>query len=547
MLCVTENILPVRIMDCAQSVENVRTLLREKSVQIALDEPDVCKAYGGFIVFDFGREYSGGVRVLCHTAGGGAKIRIRFGESYSEANAESGHKGACNDHSPRDFYADICDYSDLTFGQTGFRFVRIDFPSGIQVELKSVYAAYTHCGLKRIGDFTCSDALINEIFDTASRTAYLCVQNGMIWDGIKRDRLVWMGDMYPEIKALSYTYGATDEIKNSLRFVVRTNPRLGWIQRMPSYTVWFAMALYAYFRHTVDMEFLRECGDYLLALGELFDGCVSENGRLLFNDEREEGRPVFLDWQTSDLPETEHGVSALLKVAAQNGIYLCEKCGLSCHSFLRVIEKLGRRNIVKTKYKQITAMQSLSGDRDLNACAEEIVRGGAEGMSTFMSYFILSAAAKGGENAAALNMLKEYYGGMLARGATSFWEDFDVAWLLDSGRIDQPTPAGFKDLHADFGAHCYKGLRHSLCHGWSCGAAPFLIEHVLGIKIEDAGCRTIGVKPLLGELSYARGSIATPYGKLTVRAERDPNGKTRTHVDAPAPIRIIATQEQNHR
>ena len=133
---VTENILPVRITDFAQGVENSQTLLREKSVQIALDEPAVCRAYGGFIVLDFGREYSGGVRVLCHTVGGGnVKIRIRFGESYTEANAEIGYKGMCNDHSPRDFYAEICDYSDLTFGQTGFRFVRLDFPSGVKTEL----------------------------------------------------------------------------------------------------------------------------------------------------------------------------------------------------------------------------------------------------------------------------------------------------------------------------------------------------------------------------------------------------------------------------
>ncbi|MDE6965772.1 MAG: alpha-L-rhamnosidase, partial [Clostridiales bacterium] len=156
---------------------------------------------------------------------------------------------------------------------------------------------------------------------------------------------------------------------------------------------------------------------------------------------------------------------------------------------------------------------------------------------------IMSAAAKGGENAAAIKMLKEYYGGMLARGATSFWEDFDVEWLSGSGRIDEPTPTGFKDLHADFGAHCYKGLRHSLCHGWSCGAAPYLIENVLGIKIEDAGCRKISVSPALGELAYASGCFVTPYGKASVRVERDKNGNAVAHIDAPAQIEVITKNE----
>ncbi|MDE7395196.1 MAG: hypothetical protein K2M95_03645 [Clostridiales bacterium] len=536
----TEYILPKRIPDVSSDVINAHTLLCEKDRQIALDERDVCKFCGGYIVLDFGRELHGGVRILCHKAGNGsAKVRIRFGESYGEANAATGERGACNDHAPRDVSVLLADYSDLTFGQTGFRFVRIDFPSGINVELKSVYAAFTHCGLPQIGDFTCSDALVNEIYDTARYTAYLCVQNGMIWDGIKRDRLVWIGDLYPEIKALSYVYGGADEIKNSLRFAMHTNPQPGWIQRMPSYTIWFVLALYEYCFYTDDGAFLRECCEYLSALGALFDDCVSDNGRLLFNAKRGEGKPIFLDWQTADLPETEHGVSALLKIAAQKGIYLCTKLGANCDSFRSVLKKLGRRKIAETAYKQITALQALSGDRGARACAQEIVRGGSTGVSAFMSYFILSAAAIGGENTAALNMCKAYYGGMLSRGATSFWEDFRVEWLSGSGRIDEPTPAGVKDLHADFGAHCYTGYRHSLCHGWSCGAVPYFIEQVLGVKIEDAGCRKISVRPDLGELTFARGSIATPYGKITVHAEKDKNRNTVTQIEAPEEIRII--------
>ena len=539
---ITEYLYPVRCVDMTQGIKNAQTLLREKPVQIALDETDVCKICGGHIVLDFGRELSGGVRLLCHTASGDARVRIRFGESYGEANAEPGEKGACNDHSPRDFYAALVDFSDLTFGQTGFRFVRLDFPEGVTIELKSVCAAFTHCGLPYTGDFACSDALVNEIYETARYTAHLCVQNDRIWDGVKRDRLVWIGDIYPEIKALLYTYGGMDCMKNSLRFAMHTNPQPGWIQRMPSYTIWFVAALYEYVYYTDDTAFLRECADYLVSLGALFDDCVSDRGELLFNDKREKGKPVFLDWQTTNLPETEHGVSALLKIVAQNGMYLCKKLRLPCDAFIRVAEKLGRRKIVKTNYKQITAMQSLSGERDAAACAKEIVRGGAAGVSAFMSGFILSAAAKGGEERAALTMCKEYYGGMLSRGATSFWEDFDIAWLTDSGRIDEPTPAGKKDLHGDFGKYCYTGFRHSLCHGWACGPAPYLVECVLGIRIEESGCRKISVTPRLGDLTFARGSIATPYGKVTVRAEKDVRGKTVTHVDAPAQIEAIVPQ-----
>ena len=101
--------------------------------------------------------------------------------------------------------------------------------------------------------------------------------------------------------------------------------------------------------------------------------------------------------------------------------------------------------------------------------------GGANGMSTFMSYYILKAVASFDKNKA-INMMKEYYGAMLEKGATTFWEDFDINWAENSCRIDEFPKDNQKDIHGDFGAFCYKGFRHSLCHGWSAGVLQFIKE-----------------------------------------------------------------------
>ena len=34
-----------------------------------------------------------------------------------------------------------------------------------------------------------------------------------------------------------------------------------------------------------------------------------------------------------------------------------------------------------------------------------------------------------------------------------------------------------KYMNGDYGAHCYVGFRHSLCHGWSAGVVKFIKEH----------------------------------------------------------------------
>ena len=96
-------------------------------------------------------------------------------------------------------------------------------------------------------------------------------------------------------------------------------------------------------------------------------------------------------------------------------------------------------------------------------------------MSTFMSYYILKAVASF-DKAAAIAMMKEYYGAMLDKGATTFWEDFDITWAEKSCRIDAFPKEGEKDIHGDFGDHCYIGFRHSLCHGWSAGVLQFIQE-----------------------------------------------------------------------
>ncbi len=67
-------------------------------------------------------------------------------------------------------------------------------------------------------------------------------------------------------------------------------------------------------------------------------------------------------------------------------------------------------------------------------------------------------------------------------GATTFWEDFDVLDVANSGQIDELIPPTNFDIHGDFGGYCYVGYRHNLCHGWASGSTPWLSQHVLGIQ-----------------------------------------------------------------
>ena len=127
-------------------------------------------------------------------------------------------------------------------------------------------------------------------------------------------------------------------------------------------------------------------------------------------------------------------------------------------------------------------------------------------------YYVLQAMAEAGRVDAALGIIRTYWGAMLDKGATTFWEDFNIDWLPNAGRIDELLPTGKKDLHGDFGAYCYAGFRHSLCHGWASGPTAWLSEQVLGVKPLEPGCRRVRIAPAIGEFEMGRGHLSNASG-----------------------------------
>lgn len=476
-----EYLLPVSIK-AAGNMEAQENLLKAKTACVSFkdDGSAVFTQKGAYVVLDFGKELCGSVRIITGTAENGpASFRITFGESLTEACAAIGEKNATNDHSPRDFQAVVPGLSDLCFGMSGFRFARLELLSRHPVYIRNVYGVNTLPVFEKEGSISSSDPKLNQIMDTAAYTLKLNLQNGYIWDGIKRDRLVWAGDLHQEIVLASYLYGDRAHITNSLRFLKEETPAHAWINGIPSYSAWWVINLCDYYRLSGDRAFLEECRGYALAVVQNFDRCIDEKGEMDFSAATH-WMPYFLDWPTTDTPDAKIGTAALLVYMAKK--YLKIQENPACR---RIIEKLSAYLDMDCRFKQTRAFQILAG-RDPKNQAAFLEKGGAEGLSTFMAYYILKADAMAG-GTKMLTMVKEYFGGMLSRGATTFWEDFDISWLEGSGRIDQFPQLGQRDIHGDHGAFCYEGFRHSLCHGWSSGVLAFIIEDMMGLTLEQGG------------------------------------------------------------
>ena len=525
-------------------VQNSQALLANKSKQIPLCNADGCvmvsRGENPAIVLDFGQELHGGLEFSVHKITGAkqAKIRIRFGESVTETMSQlGGVTNATNDHARRDLTLTVQELSMNPVGETGFRFVRIDLLTpDVSITINTVKAVMIFRDVPYLGSFSCDDELLNQIWNVGAYTVHLNMQQ-YIWDGIKRDRLVWIGDLHPEIATIQAVFGNQKIIGDSLDFVVAETPPGQWMNNIPSYSMWWIIIQHDYFMQFGDLEYLQKQIPYMKNICRMLTMHIDEYGKDCTPDMR------FVDWPTKDNADaTDVGLQALHTLANQYAMQLftlvgetqmAEQCRMDA-------QRLKKWQVHMADAKQANALAVIAGLLDAKtANAQSLSCGGAEGLSAFMGYYILLARAMAGDVSGALDTIREYWGGMLKLGATTFWEDFDIRWLEHAAPIDRLPKEYEVDVHGTYGRHCYQGFRHSLCHGWASGPTSWMTRYILGVQILEPGCRKILVKPQLCGLKWVRGTYPTPEGVLEIEHRTQENGGVKTVIHAPKGIEVI--------
>lgn len=238
------------------------------------------------------------------------------------------------------------------------------------------------------------------------------------------------------------------------------------MNRYPTYSMWWIIIIADYYEKTKCTAFAKKQFPYMLDLLKQMNACIEKDGNLNYS-------AYFVDWPTVGKEDEVMGVRAVNIIACKKAIVLLKYFGAETAVVEEMLTKLLKKDIVATS-KQVLGLKYFAvglTEED----KKKLVECGAKGMSTFMSYYILKAVASF-DKAKAIEMMKEYYGGMLKKGATTFWEDFDLEWTKKSNDLIRLPKDDEKDIHGDFGNYCYKGFRHSLCHGWSAGVIAFIKE-----------------------------------------------------------------------
>ena len=309
-----------------KGVTNEGNLLKKDRGQSLLQDPIApCVLTGtSGIILDFGVEIQGSVEIFTPMTKekNNPTLRIRMGESVMECLTPVGSKGATNDHAIRDQVITLPWLGNITVGRSGFRFCLLEAADPTKpVQISEVRAIASVRNIPYLGSFRCNDEKLNKIWATGAWTVHVNMQD-YLWDGIKRDRLVWIGDMHPEVSTISVVFGNNECVPRSLDLTRDVTPVSEWMNGISSYSMWWILIHEQWYMNQGDLDYLKKQRPYMQALLTKLCGLVGADGKEKIDGMR------FLDWPSSPNKQgVTAGLQALLTMTLDSGARMMDTLG----------------------------------------------------------------------------------------------------------------------------------------------------------------------------------------------------------------------------
>ncbi len=470
------------------------------------------------ILLDFGKETLGFIKL--HGLNGKGKLSVYYGESKEEAlspeHCEALDRVDVNNSIKKDQTMKL---------SKAFRFVNVQYDGS--VGLDSVSMLYEYADVKERGNFTCSDAEINRIYDVAKYTFQLNTREFFI-DSIKRDRWVWSGDAYQSYLMNYYSFFDKETVTRTMLALRGKDPVTGHINTIMDYTFYWFLGIYDYYLYTGDKSFITQ---FYPRMQTLMQYCLNRRNA----DGLMQGLPgdwIFIDWAAGLSKKGEVSFEQLLLARSLETMALCADIAndaASAAKYKSLSDELRKKlfGIYWNETKQALVHSRVDGRQTENVTRyanmfsiffdyfdekqkqavkqSVLLNNNIQKITTpYMRFYELEALCAMGEQDYVLKEMKDYWGGMLKLGATSFWEEYN------------PEKKG-AEHYAMYGREFGK----SLCHAWGASPIYLLGKYYLGAKPTSAGYSTYSVTPNLGGLQWMQGKVPTPKGDIEMYVTKE--------------------------
>lgn len=462
-------------------------------------------------VIDFGKNTFGFVKL--HQLKGKGKVQIYYGESKEEAlgtkTCETFDIFDINNASAKDSVLEL---------SKAFRYVNI--VTDPEVSIAKVSMLYEYLPMKDRGRFTSSDAELNKIWDVSKYTMELTTREFFI-DGIKRDRWIWSGDAYQSYLMNYYLGFDSESVKRTTLALRGKEPTMSHINTIMDYTFYWFLGIYDYYLYTGDKEFIELAYPKMQSLMEFCLQRRNKDGLM----QGLSGDWIFIDWADGLSKKGEVSFEQLLLCRSLETMALCADIlkDQKAKDFYSAEAKSLKSKIFNyywNESKQAFAHSRIDGKQTdnvtrytnmfaiffdyLNAQQKQGVKQNVllndniqKIMTPYMRFYELEALCAMGEQNYVMKEMKDYWGGMLKLGATTFWEEYN------------PAKSG-AEHYTMYGREFGK----SLCHSWGASPIYLLGKYYLGVRPTAPGYENYTIEPHLGGLKWMQGSIPTPKGEI---------------------------------
>jgi hypothetical protein len=563
----SDDVRPVRIVRTVGSVSNAGVLVGQGTGTASLTVPQ-----GGApaaVVLDFGREVGGTPYIVVSSStASSATVRVSTSEALSFLTTSGG--AFTNDNGAQINFT-VGPAQRYTGGlRGGFRFAVIELRTAGTVRLSATgvnFKAFRAGPDRYEGWFLSSDDQLNQMWFSGAYTAQMdmvpvgvasCFTQPVIFDGAKRDRAIWSGDLMvtDPVALLSIGSNSVASIKGAIDSILNLQASSGRLTSSVgfrgcgafdfaiTYSAYSAIIAVQYYRYSGDTAYIRSRLSKLEAATAFHATRVDASGLVVTSD------PDY--WQMTQSGEVTEYSLAYYELL-QNMIWLEGKIGTAA----RVTEYTNKA----------TALGNAINARLFNTSAGLYVH-----TNTRTNVFPLDA-----------NMNAIRLGVAPAARVAGILGSFRNSWQPHGDQISQPSPsmadpsghtieplnntwevmarfasedtAGAIELlrrlwgvQVDPNSGFYTGTFwefvnsqglpsrafDSLAHAWGAGPTQVLTEQVLGVTPVDARYAVWQVKPHPGSLAWAQGQVPVGTGSLAVRWAQDAASQFHLQLVSPA-------------
>lgn len=533
-------------------VEAVEALLsgREGCVlagSLREDSPAADGVYDPCIVLDFGRVLTAQLEFEC-TAPGGAILEVGYAERLVD-----GHFNNAMESPFADGYTCREGRQTVRFlFWRAFRFLKLRLRNCPQeLKLHALHAIRVRYPFQERGGFHATDAVLNSVFEISRETLRLCSVDQLM-DTPWREGAQWLGDV--AAVTLGGIYACFGDTRMPAKFLHQSAAcaqPCGLLQNtshretggagggtIPDYSLWWIMALREHYRYTGEEAWVRTYYPDVQRILRWHLPHLNDRGFLA-------NLPgwIFIDWAAVDREGCSGVYNALFSAALEAARAMAEFVGdRDTADWTDRLATAIRRDFVSMFYDQERGVfadarcngrlsptisehtnfaallwgccdDELSHDIVKRFCIDQSVPEAVE-CQPFFSSVVLRALQRLGRTDLALEVIRKRWGDrMVARGATSCYEEWTYNGSLRSGE--------------------WQGIVRTHSHAWSGYPAEFLVRLLSGFEILAPGCTRVGVTPYAADFEYEC-TIPTPCGDIRVR-----HAAGASTVEAPRDMNVV--------